>query len=51
MSKKDIFIQPPDESELNQLDLFLRTRADDGSLLLDGVHGLLTALEIGRAHV
>ena len=47
MSKKDIFIQPPDESELNQLDLFLRTRADDGSLLLDGVHGLLTALAIG----
>ncbi len=47
MSEKDIYIQPPDETELNQLDLFLRTRADDGSLLLDGVHGLLTALAIG----
>lgn len=47
MSEKDIFIVPPDESELDQLDLFLRARADNGSLLLDGVHGLLTALAVG----
>lgn len=35
------------DAELDELDHFLRARADDGSLLLDGVHGLLTALAIG----
>ncbi|HEX7341316.1 MAG TPA: YecA family protein [Rhodanobacteraceae bacterium] len=35
------------DTELDELDRFLRARADDDSLLLDGVHGLLTALAIG----
>ncbi len=37
------------ESELEQLDDFLRNHAteSEGGLLLDGVHGLLTALAIG----
>lgn len=35
------------DAELEELDRFLRTSADDDSLLLDGVHGLLTALAIG----
>lgn len=35
------------DTELDELDRFLRARADDNSLLLDGVHGLLTALAIG----
>lgn len=39
----------PDAYELDQLDSFLRTRAANDSLLLDGVHGLLTALAIGPA--
>ncbi|MGB8634792.1 MAG: YecA family protein [Rhodanobacteraceae bacterium] len=47
MSDQDISIEPPDERELGELDLFLRSEADSGSLLLDGVHGLLTALAIG----
>ena len=33
--------------ELEELDTFLRRGAKDGDLLLDGVHGLLTALTIG----
>ncbi len=37
----------PDDSELEQLDKFLRARSSDDDLLLDGVHGLLTALAIG----
>lgn len=35
------------DTELDELDRFLRARADDDSLMLDGVHGLLTALAIG----
>ncbi len=38
---------PPDEHELDQLDEFLRTQSDKDALLLDGVHGFLTALAIG----
>lgn len=38
---------PPSDSELEELDRFLRERARDEDLLLDGVHGLLTALAIG----
>ncbi len=34
-------------TELEELDTFLRHTANDGDLLLDGVHGLLTALTIG----
>lgn len=47
MTESGILLYPPDDGELDQLDQFLRTRADDDSLLLDGVHGLLTALAIG----
>ncbi|GAB3032904.1 YecA family protein [Oleiagrimonas citrea] len=34
-------------TELDELDTFLRTAAKEGDLLLDGVHGLLTALIVG----
>lgn len=34
-------------SELDELDRYLRTTATHGDLLLDGVHGLLTALTVG----
>lgn len=38
-----------DDDELEELDQFLRAqaRADENDLLLDGVHGLLTALAVG----
>jgi uncharacterized protein len=35
------------DSDLEELDRFLRERARDDDLLLDGVHGLLTALAVG----
>ncbi len=47
MNDRNLEIQPPDEHELGQLDFYLRAEAASGSLLLDGVHGLLTALAIG----
>ena len=37
----------PSYEDLEELDTFLRGRGDDEDLLLDGVHGLLTALAIG----
>ncbi|HVT32576.1 MAG TPA: YecA family protein [Rhodanobacteraceae bacterium] len=37
----------PSDEDLEELDTFLRGRGDDEDLLLDGVHGLLTALAIG----
>lgn len=37
----------PTETELDELDRFLRDHANGESLLLDGVHGLLTALAVG----
>jgi uncharacterized protein len=36
-----------DDNELDELDRYLRTHADDSHLLLDGVHGLLSALAVG----
>lgn len=39
----------PDDAELEELDQFLRAHATDEDLLLDGVHGFLTALAIGPA--
>ena len=36
-----------DDSELDELDRYLRAHAEDDSLLLDGVHGLLSALAVG----
>jgi uncharacterized protein len=39
------------DTELEELDRFLRARADNDSLMLDGVHGLLSALAIGPVPV
>jgi uncharacterized protein len=39
----------PSDTELEELDQFLRAHAGDEDLLLDGVHGFLTALAIGPA--
>jgi uncharacterized protein len=44
---------PPelDDAELEELDQFLRAHAGEDHLLLDGVHGLLTAIGIGPEKV
>jgi len=39
----------PSDSDLEELDQYLRAHGADEDLLLDGVHGLLTALAIGPA--
>ena len=39
----------PSDEDLEELDKFLRSHGGDDDLLLDGVHGLLTALAIGPA--
>jgi uncharacterized protein len=39
----------PSDEDLEELDQYLRGRGGDDDLLLDGVHGLLTALAIGPA--
>ncbi|HWU76686.1 MAG TPA: YecA family protein [Rhodanobacter sp.] len=36
-----------DDSELDELDRYLRAHTGEGDLLLDGVHGLLSALAVG----
>lgn len=36
-----------DETELQELDRYLRSHSAQGALLLDGVHGLLSALAVG----
>jgi uncharacterized protein len=40
-----------DDSELDELDNYLRANAQDGHLLLDGVHGLLSAISVGPMQV
>ncbi|PWK92498.1 YecA family protein [Fulvimonas soli] len=40
-----------DDSELDELDRYLRAHAEEGHLLLDGVHGLLSALAVGPVQV
>jgi uncharacterized protein len=40
-----------DDAELDELDRYLRARAGEGDLLLDGVHGLLSALAVGPLEV
>ena len=40
-----------DDAELEELDLFLRSHAGEDALLLDGVHGLLSAVAIGPERV
>lgn len=39
------------DSELDELDRYLRGHANDGDLLLDGVHGMLSALAVGPMQV
>ena len=40
-----------DDNELEELDQYLRAHVGDGDLLLDGVHGLLSALAVGPIQV
>ena len=40
-----------DDKELDELDTYLRAHAQDSHLLLDGVHGLLSALAVGPMQV
>jgi uncharacterized protein len=40
-----------DDNELDELDNYLRAHAQDGHLLLDGVHGLLSAISVGPVQV
>lgn len=37
----------PDDADLEHLDQYLRAQHEDDALLLDGVHGLMTALALG----
>jgi uncharacterized protein len=39
------------DGELDELDAYLRSHAQDGRLLLDGVHGLLSAIAVGPTRV
>lgn len=41
------WLTAPSDTELEELDQFLRAHAGDEDMLLDGVHGFLTALAIG----
>ncbi|HEY6942753.1 YecA family protein [Dokdonella sp.] len=45
----DDWMVSPSDGELEELDRYLRAHAGDEDLLLDGVHGFLTALAIGPA--
>src|SRR5262249_33104224 len=45
--ERDEFQPGLDDEELETLDRFLRAHAGEDDLLLDGVHGLLTAIGIG----
>jgi uncharacterized protein len=40
-----------DDKELEELDTYLRAHGSDGDLMLDGVHGLLSAVAIGPLEV
>ena len=40
-----------DDNELEELDRYLRAHVGEGDLLLDGVHGLLSALAVGPTQV
>jgi uncharacterized protein len=39
-----------DDTDLEELDQFLRAHAGEDALLLDGVHGMLSAIAIGPEH-
>ncbi|MDR6644376.1 MULTISPECIES: YecA family protein [Rhodanobacteraceae] len=40
-----------DDAELEKLDIYLRAHGNDGDLMLDGVHGLLSAIAVGPLEV
>ncbi|HXP00707.1 MAG TPA: YecA family protein [Luteibacter sp.] len=40
-----------DDKELEELDVYLRAHGNEGDLMLDGVHGLLSAIAIGPLEV
>ncbi|MET0935546.1 MAG: YecA family protein [Luteibacter sp.] len=40
-----------DDAELEKLDIYLRAHGGEGDLMLDGVHGLLSAIAIGPLEV
>lgn len=40
-----------DDKELEELDIYLRRHGGDGDLMLDGVHGLLSAIAIGPLEI
>lgn len=47
MTAKSDWPSSLDDNELDELDRYLRAHTGDGDLLLDGVHGLLSALVVG----
>ncbi len=47
MTSKTEWPSSLDDKELDELDRYLRAHTGDGDLLLDGVHGLLSALAVG----
>ncbi len=47
MSTKTEWPSSLDDNELDELDRYLRAHTSEGDLLLDGVHGLLSALAVG----
>ena len=47
MSTKTEWPSSLDDKELEELDRYLRSHTGEGDLLLDGVHGLLSALAVG----
>ncbi|WP_426701417.1 YecA family protein [Rhodanobacter sp. Col0626] len=47
MTEKAEWPSSLDDNELDELDRYLRAHTGEGDLLLDGVHGLLSALAVG----
>lgn len=47
MTSKTEWPSSLDDNELDELDRYLRAHTGEGDLLLDGVHGLLSALVVG----
>lgn len=51
MTAKSEWPSSLDDKELEELDRYLRAHTGEGDLLLDGVHGLLSALAVGPLQV
>jgi len=51
MTAKSEWPSSLDDSELDELDRYLRAHTSEDDLLLDGVHGLLSALAVGPLQV